>query len=234
MIDVILVLLAVAAIAGAFWFLTTLPPASILRLARWGLGALVVAVLIFLLATGRGALDIPLAVLLFYLRSGGSVPGMALFKRLRGFLLGQPAPAPASSAIETPWLRMALDRESGALDGEVLAGQFAGAPLARLGLDQLRALLAECGGADPQSARLVEAYLDRTHPGWRDQKQAPPTSGPMSRDEALQVLGLAGDAGEEQIRDAHRRLMLKLHPDLGGSDYLAGKINLARDVLLQG
>jgi hypothetical protein len=128
---------------------------------------------------------------------------------------------------------MTLDRETGALDGEVRAGRFAGAPLGQLSLDQLCALLAECQGEDEQSARLLEAYLDRTHPGWRD-RTPPPVSGQMSRAEALQVLGLGDGAGPDEIRDAHRRLMLKLHPDLGGSDYLAGKINLARDVLLEG
>jgi len=229
MIDVILVLLATALVAGAIWFLTTLPPATILRSLRWGLGIGVALLALFLLMTGRGVLDVPLALLLFYLRGGGSVSG--LWTRIRTWLYGKPA---TNSAIETPWLRMALDRESGALDGEVLAGSFAGAPLGRLSLDQLHVLLAECEAADEQSARLIEAYLDRTHPGWRDRPQAPPASGRMSRDEALQVLGLAPGAGAEQIKEAHRRLMVKLHPDLGGSDYLASKINLARDVLLEG
>jgi hypothetical protein len=230
MIVFILVLLAVAAIAGLFWFLITVPPATLLRMLRWGLGIIVVLVAVFLLATGRGALDLPLALLLYFLRSGGAVPGTALFKRLRAWFGGGPA-AP-STAIETQWLRMVLDRESGALDGEVLAGPFAGTPLARLSRDQLRALLAECAGTDEQSARLLETYLDRTHPGWRDQPQAPPGSGQMSRGEALHVLGLTADAGPDQIREAHHRLLLKLHPDLGGSDYLASQINRARDVLL--
>jgi hypothetical protein len=229
MIDVLLGLLALGLTAVAIRLLTTLPPTAILRSLRWGLGIGVALLALFLLVTGRGVLDIPLALLLFYLRGGGSLSG--LWTRVRTWLHGKPA---ANSAIETPWLRMSLDRESGALDGEVLAGSFAGAPLGQLSLDQLRALLAECETADEQSARLVEAYLDRIHPGWRDHKAAPSSSGRMSRDEALQVLGLAPGAGAEQIKEAHRRLMVKLHPDLGGSDYLASKINLARDVLLEG
>ena len=230
MIYLIMVLLAVALFAGLVWFLTNLPPAAIISLVRGGVVILVLLLGIFLLVTGRVALDLPLALLLYFLRGGGSVPGMALFKRLRNRFTGA---KPASSAIETPWLHMKLDRETGALDGEVRAGRFAGAPLGQLSLDQLSALLAECRGEDEQSARLLEAYLDRTHPGWRDRKP-PPVSGQMSREEALQVLGLSDGAGPDEIRDAHRRLMLKLHPDLGGSDYLAGKINLARDVLLEG
>jgi hypothetical protein len=229
MIAFILVLLAVAAIAGLFWFLVTTPPASILRLLRWGLAVILVLVAVYLLATGRGALDLPLALLLFFLRSGGSMPGVGLFRRVRAWLGGGPA-AP-SAAIKTQWLRMVLDRESGALDGEVLTGQFAGVPLGQLSLEQLRALLAECAPIDEQSARLLETYLDRTHPDWRDQPQPSP-AGQMSRSEAFHVLGLAADAGPEQIREAHHRLLLKLHPDLGGSDYLASQINRARDVLL--
>ena len=56
----------------------------------------------------------------------------------------------------------------------------------------------------------------------------------MSRDEALRVLGLGADAGGDDIRAAHRRLMLQNHPDKGGSDYLASKVNEAKDVLLGG
>jgi len=55
----------------------------------------------------------------------------------------------------------------------------------------------------------------------------------MSRAEALKVLGLEEGATEEQIRAAHRRLILQIHPDKGGTSYLAAKINEAKDVLLR-
>jgi hypothetical protein len=57
-------------------------------------------------------------------------------------------------------------------------------------------------------------------------------SGPMTRDEAYQVLGLRPGASEVDIRDAHHRLMRGAHPDTGGSDWLAARINQARDILL--
>jgi DnaJ-class molecular chaperone len=107
-------------------------------------------------------------------------------------------------------------------------------------------LLRECRAEDEEGARLLEAYLDRTHPEWRDELAgeraggggssgggARPASGDMTVEEAYAILGLSAGADAEAIREAHRRLMVKLHPDHGGSDYLATKINRARDVLLQ-
>ena len=229
MIYLIGFLLAIVAFSAGISLLTRVSPKALISAFWWVAGLLFAGFALFLLMTGRGVLDVPLALLFWYLRNGGQLP----LDRIRRWFGGQAGPADSgSSAIETAWLRMTLDRASGALDGEVRAGRFAGQPLRRLSLDELRALHAECGAVDAQSARLIEAYLDRLHPGWRD-RPPPGSSGRMTRDEALQVLGLAAGAGPDQIREAHHKLMLKLHPDLGGSDYLAGKINLARDVLLE-
>jgi DnaJ-class molecular chaperone len=101
------------------------------------------------------------------------------------------------------------------------------------------ALLRECRAADEESARLIEAYLDRADPDWqedfagaRTEHRAAPGGGDVTVEEAYAILGLAPGADVEAIRAAHRRLMKQLHPDHGGTDYLATKINRARDVLL--
>ena len=103
---------------------------------------------------------------------------------------------------------------------------------------ELAMLWRDCRFTDPKSAQLIEAWLDRTHPTWReDMARAEGEPGPggiMTREEALEILGLKAGASQEDIRRAHRELMKRFHPDAGGSDYLASKINEAKDVLLEG
>lgn len=140
---------------------------------------------------------------------------------------------PSTSTVATDDLRMTLVHDSGEMDGEVLAGTFAGRRLSGLDLAALRTLYAELQKAD--SLQLLEAYLDRRFPGWSDEdteRQRPSADRDMDREQALAVLGLPSGASEEDIVDAHRRLMQKLHPDRGGSDYLAATLNLAKRVLL--
>jgi hypothetical protein len=151
-------------------------------------------------------------------------------------------PRGKASRIETKHLRMALDHDSGALDGLVLAGRHRDQLLSKLTLEQLLDVRADCIADDPQGVPLIEAYLDRNHGAtWRERDSgqqssddAPPrrASAIMTREEAFAVLGLPPTASDAEIRETHHRLMMKLHPDHGGSDYLAAKINQARDVLL--
>jgi len=144
-----------------------------------------------------------------------------------------------ASTVRADFVEMTLDHDTGKMDGEVLAGQFAGRKLSDMDTSDLLALLRETLGADTQSAKLVEAYLDRTAADWRDQPGARASdtsdaaaSGPMSVAEAYRVLGLWPGAKPEAIRKAHRDMMKKFHPDQGGSTYLAMKINEAKDILL--
>lgn len=153
-------------------------------------------------------------------------------------------PTPGStSRVEAGWLRMTIDHDTGRLSGEVLRGTFRGRPLDSLSQAELLSLLSECRREDPESARLLEAYLDRRlGDGWQAAAgdSAGGTQGagagagevPMTTARALEILGLEPDATRETIVHAHRRLIQKLHPDRGGSSYLAAQINRAKDVLL--
>jgi DnaJ-domain-containing protein 1 len=152
----------------------------------------------------------------------------------------EPLEAEAAGAgaarVETALLVMELDRASGRLDGRVRGGRFAGRTLGGLGLDDLLALLEEARREDPPSVALLEAYLDRREPDWRRRASGAgrATADPSTMDErtALAILGLEPGATAEEIRAAHRRLMAKLHPDHGGSTFLAAQINRAKEVLL--
>ncbi len=155
-------------------------------------------------------------------------------------LEGEDGAEDAVSRAVTDWLEMELDHASGRVDGRVRRGTKAGLRLSRLDLDALLELLAEIRAHDPDSVALLEAYLDRRDPAWRTRaharrEEAGPAGGGGEMDEATAwaVLGLEPGADEEAIRAAHRRLMAKIHPDHGGSEYLARQLNLARDVLLR-
>ena len=143
------------------------------------------------------------------------------------------------SMVRTAALEMELDHETGALEGLVLAGRNEGKMLSAMGESELIALYRELGG-DFESRQLLEAYLDSRFPVWRQNAKAnngnglggAPGSGPMTKEEAYKVLGLETGAAAADVRKAHRRLMQRLHPDLGGSSFLAARINEAKDVLL--
>ena len=151
---------------------------------------------------------------------------------------GGSSPAPGqSSKVETRYLEVSLDHDTGEMEGKVLEGQFAGRALSDLSRDQLIALYRECASADKQSGAVLEAYLDRSHDDWREEAGAQPGAAArpdtdMNDKEAAEILGVTADATRDEIVGAHRRLMQKLHPDRGGSDYLASKINKAKAVLL--
>lgn len=188
------------------------------------------------LAFGRIGAAVPLAVV-----------GLALLGRLDpggvgGFLgsLFRRRGAPKVSQVRSPVFEMELDHATGTLRGRVVAGPHAGMALDDLDLATLKALRAGC---DAQSLSLLEAYLDRRAPAWREHGEGdagggqvggtPPGGGAMSEEEAYQILGLQPGADATQVRAAHRALMKKLHPDAGGTSYLAARINQAKDLILR-
>lgn len=203
-------------------------PAAIKTSVIWGAGTLAAVGVTAMLLSGRGA-NALWALLMF---------GPALLQAYRGWRasrrFGRPSEAGEASGVETATLDMRLDFGSGAMSGRVRRGGFQGRDLASMDRAELMALLADCQALDAESVPLIEAWLDRTDPDWRDAAPPPraPSSGQMTRAEALEVLGLSEGANEEAIRAAHRRLMQNAHPDRGGSDWLAARVNAARDMLL--
>ncbi len=140
-------------------------------------------------------------------------------------------------------LEMSLDHDSGTMSGKVLKGPMAGRELADLGESEFLELLRYCRAHDEDSARLLESYLDRRFgDSWRADDEASAggeeseehgtTGGPLTESEALDILGLKPGATQDEIIQAHRRMMQKVHPDRGGSNYLAARINEAKACLL--
>lgn len=202
---------------------------------KLGLGVAVVAVVLLALAGKMHWIGVALTGLLVALRQ--LAPALIRLSPMLASKLGQAAPsAGQSSTVTTRILNMQLDHDSGELSGEVLEGRFQGWRLADMDRSQLEELFAYCQQQDADSVQLLESYLQQRFPGESDfgeQRAAPEQNNTgMSRKEALAVLGLGEDASDEDIVDAHRRLMQKLHPDRGGNDYLAAKINQAKDFLL--
>jgi hypothetical protein len=151
---------------------------------------------------------------------------------------GRPTPG-RHSTVRTAALEMELDHTSGALEGLVLVGRHEGKMLGAMGLGELLQLYRELPG-DPESRQLLETYLDGRFPAWRENAQpngggglgVAPGSGAMTKEEAYKILGLEAGAAATDVRKAHRRLMQRLHPDIGGTSFLAARINEAKDVLL--
>ena len=162
--------------------------------------------------------------------------------RIRARNAAGPTPG-QSSEVTTRYLRMTLDHDSGDMSGTVMGGPYAGRALSAMNLVELMDLLQGCSD-DEDSVRVLEAYLDRVHgPDWRggdtadagDQEPNRKSAGrgnAMTVKEALDILGLEPGAGPDEIKEAHRRLMAKLHPDQGGTNFLASKLNQAKDLLL--
>lgn len=217
----------------ARWFVEV-DPRQLLRILRWlGIG-LGVALIGFLAMRGMWAVLMPLLFggLMFLRRY------LAMSRRSNWASMPDMDSATGrTSEVRTATLRMTLDHDSGSLEGDVLQGAFRGRSLDSLSDDELLSLREECLSRDAESIQLVETYLDRRlGADWRQGREEspapPPGGGPMDREEAYAVLGLEPGASDTEVRQAHHRLMKRLHPDQGGSTFLATKINQAKDLLL--
>ncbi|MDO9413063.1 MAG: DnaJ domain-containing protein [Pseudolabrys sp.] len=201
------------------------------RILKAGGGILAVGMAGFLGLRGELAIAIPLGI--FGLGLLGWVPfGPAGFSERTQKKTGQ------TSRVRTAFIEMALDHDSGAMGGLVLAGRFQGCTFESLDTKLLIELLTE---VDDESRALLVPYLDRRDASWREHAQgdtatgrgSTTSNGKMSDQEAYQILGLEAGASADAIGRAHRTLMKKFHPDQGGSTYLAARINEAKEILLR-
>jgi len=238
-----LTLLVIAITVVAWVWLRNQPPSqrkpAIIKL------ALIASVLILALLAVTGRLNILFALLVFLLPLLRRVLPSLLMGRVAGLGMGGAKAKPGSqSHVSSDILDMTLDHDSGTMSGEVLRGPMAGRALADLGESDFIELLQYCRDNDEDSARLLETYLDRRFgDSWRADDPAGADaaagserehsgSGDLTDSEALDILGLEAGASRDEIVQAHRRVMQKIHPDRGGSNYLAARVNEAKERLL--
>lgn len=211
--------------------------ARLLRSLRWIVGGVAALLAVFLILRGRVDIGSVLAAVAF---------SVLRYGRLGPLVIGGGGDVSEDneSGVRSRFITMNLDHASGDISGRVIAGRFKGADLMDLGEYDTRELLAEVAG-DPDSLALLETWLDKNRVGWREYfaeqdgaaaGESFSGNGSTRTDpeaEAYSVLGLEPGATAEDIREAHHKLMKKVHPDQGGSTYLASKINEAKDRLLK-
>jgi hypothetical protein len=230
------IFIGLLALALVLWLVKSFAkadPKYMIRVGRTAGGIVALAGAAFLGVRGQLAVAMPLGV------AGLSLLGWPLKDLLPSWmnpLLQRERPRKVSQ-VRSNFLAVELDHDTGAMTGEIIAGRLAGTKLGHL---ELSALIGLLGEFDQESRDLLAAYLDRRHPRWREDAQGdaatgsgPARSGKMTKEEAYQILGLEAGASAEEIGRAHRGLMKKLHPDQGGSTYLAARVNEAKDVLLR-
>ena len=226
------ILLGIAALLVLIWAMYGFARIDVKVLApvlRKAGGYAALAGAVFLTARGQVGLGLPLGMA--GLTMLGWIPGAASFGKRMNKSSGQ------TSKVRSAFLEMELDHDTGAMRGRILAGRMEGVTLDALDVPTMMALLPEI---DEESRALLMAYLDRREPSWREHADAGTAAGPahvdrgkMTEEEAYQILGVEPGASAADIGRAHRALMKKLHPDQGGSTYLAARVNEAKDLLLR-
>ncbi len=241
-----IVLGAILAIA-LFWLLRTLLRKQHLNLRQFFaiyIGLLLVVALVYLGLTGRlhplaAGLGVVMAVLSRMLPMGLRLfQAMNIWRSIKaamGVASARAGPNPGGqSQIKSRYLAMSLDHDSAQMDGEIIDGAHKGKTLSSLALEDLL-ILREDISDDIDSLQLLEAYLERVHPDWQQTNQSKDRqSKGMSEHEALKTLGLKTGCTKGEIVQAHRRLMQQHHPDRGGSNQMAARLNAAKETLLRG
>mgnify|MGYP001351525655 FL=1 len=228
MLRVVLVLVVLGLAGVGLRYMLTASAQQVAMALRYGVAGLAGLLGLFLTFTGKAALGIPALTLATFLYRHAASRRAATRRPGR------------KSRVNTDALIMELDLDTGEMSGLVLKGEFEGGELRILTEAELMRLHAELLSY-PESRELLESYLDRRMPDWRDRMHADhgaglggtQGAGAMTEEEAYEILGLRPGAGEAEIRQAHRRLMKGVHPDTGGSAFLAARLNAAKDRLLR-
>jgi hypothetical protein len=238
------IVFAICLLVGLFlvarWFVNA-QLADVFRALRWVAGMIVVVGVVLIAVTGRWNLLWALAF--------PALPLITRWRALRSMQKNAQGPSSGqTSQVDTRYLRMTLDHDTGDMDGEVREGDFAGRQLSDLKLGELIELWRVCALEDEPSRTVLESFLDRAHAEWRDvvgegaqqsgerrsgNPESPWTRDGMSAEEAQEILGVSSEATDAEIEKAYRRKMKRAHPDQGGSDWMAAKVNQAKDVLLR-
>jgi len=153
---------------------------------------------------------------------------------------GGGAAGQTESRVRTKSLVMTLDHVSGKMNGEILTGALTGKRLSDLTDNELKRFYQDCLESDPEAIRILQAYIQRERSDWEGMGDAGEHTGAdqakigdaVTVREAYDILGLEQGATKSEVTQAHRSLMKQFHPDKGGSNYLASKVNEAKKVLL--
>ena len=225
-------LLALLLLVGVMWFMSwygKAAPAQRNSAIKTGLLYFVAIALLLLVITGR----IPV----LFAAISAAIPVFHRLMAYRGLfgILGRFAGQKfGPTTLTTAWLIVEYDLAKRSLDAKVTRGQYEGKRLSELNESELNTLLDQVK-EDFQSRAAVNAYiLARQGREYTQQNRHTAGSQPqMSQAQAYEILGLEQNATADEIKQAHKRLMQKIHPDRGGSSYLAAQINAAKDLLLQ-
>ena len=227
------IIFGVLVLVLALWALNVISkvdPKIAARVLKLGGGLLALGFAVFVGLRGEIGIAIPLGA------AGLGLLGWLPFGAA-GFSKRTQKSSGKTSRVRSAYVEMGLDHDSGDMRGRIVAGRHQGAELERLDVKSLVGMLNEI---DEESRALLAAYLDRRDPRWSEYAQGDAatgrpaaSSGKMTEQEAYQILGLEPGASANDISHAHRTLMKKLHPDQGGSTYLAARINEAKEILVR-
>ena len=236
MLFIVTIIIAVLVGLGLLCYLFIKTPAARLkRFLFWGVGILSVGVLIFLLYRLSGSFIWSWIVFLIPL----ILRWRGLIQQIRNAAKTVSGPTKDQvSSVHTEFLEMSLHHDTGEMSGLIKKGEKTGQRIESLNLNQLFELLDEAK-SDATSIQLLERFLDKKFDeNWRDKYHGTSqenhyNTATIDRSKALDILGLTDPVTREEIKEAHRRLMLANHPDRGGSTFLATQINEAKDFLLE-